>query len=214
MPHQPVEVPVLGVTALAVLVDAFLDDLAHVAEDVAARVRGFEDLPAVLVHDLPLLVHHVVVLDDVLAGVEVHSLDLLLRAGDRSRDPRMLDRLDLEAVHQPAYAVGGRPEDLHQVVLERDEEAAGPRVALAPGTTAKLVVDAAAFMSLGADDVQPADVRHAFAGHDVRAATRHIGGDGDRARLTGLRDHRGLALVLLRVEHVVLDASPDRKSVV
>ena len=29
--HQPVEIPVLGVAALAVLIDTLLDDLAHVA---------------------------------------------------------------------------------------------------------------------------------------------------------------------------------------
>src|SRR5260370_15476264 len=155
--------------ALAVLVDALGDELAGVVEDVVARVRALEDLAPLLVDDLALLVHHVVVLDDVLAGIEMHALDLLLRAGDRSRDPRMLDRLDLEAGHQAPDAIGGRTEDLHQVVLERDEELARARVALAARATAQLVCDAPALMALGNDDVQTAHVCHARSHHDARA---------------------------------------------
>ncbi len=41
---------------------------------------------------------------------------------------------------------------------------------------------------------------------DVGAAAGHVGGDRDRALGAGLRDDLGLALVLLGVQHVVLDA--------
>src|SRR5712692_8045236 len=132
----------------AVLVDAPVDDVLDVLEDVRARIGAVEYLQPLLVDDLTLLVHDVVVLDDVLAGVEVHALDLLLGTGDGPRHPRMLDRLDLERFHQPAYAVGGRAEDLHQVVLERDEEAARAWVTLPAGAAAQLVVDAPAFVAL------------------------------------------------------------------
>src|SRR5260370_22506970 len=96
-----------------------------------------------------------------LAGVEGHALNLLLRTGDRSRHPRMLDGLHLEAVHQLADPLRRRAEDLHQVVLERNEALARAAVALAAGAAAQLVVDAPALVALGADDVQAADVRHA-----------------------------------------------------
>src|SRR2546428_9091077 len=167
---QTLEVPVLGMTALAVLVDALRDDLADVAEDVAARVRALEDLAPLLVRDLALLVHHIVVLDHVLAGVEMHPLDLLLRAGDRPRDPRMLDRLHLEALHQASDPVRGGTEDLHEVVLERDEEPARARVALATGAAAELVVDTPALVALRADDVKSTDIRDAGPKDDVGAA--------------------------------------------
>src|SRR5439155_934336 len=113
--HQSLEVPVLDVAALAGLVDSLLDDVLHVAQDVAARVGALQHLLPLFVDDLALLVHHVVVLDHVLAGVEVHALDLLLRARDGARDPRVLDGLDLEAVHQATDAVGRGTEGLHQV---------------------------------------------------------------------------------------------------
>ena len=42
--------------------------------------------------------------------------------------------------------------------------------------------------------------------HDVGTAPRHVGGDGDGALAAGLGDDRGLALVVLGVEHLVRDA--------
>ena len=43
--------------------------------------------------------------------------------------------------------------------------------------------------------------------HDVGAATGHVGRDRDGAVAPGLGDDLGLALVLLGVQHVVLDAA-------
>src|SRR5579859_5480600 len=205
--HEALQVPVLDVPVAAVGLDPLLDDVVDVAHDVVARVGALEDLAPLLVDDLALLVHHVVVLDHVLAGVEVHALDLLLRAGDRTRDPRVLDRLDLEAVHQPADPVRRRPDDLHQVVFERDEEAAGARVALTARAAAELVVDASRLVALGADDVQAADVGDAGTKHDVGSAAGHVGRDGHTTRLPRLGNDGRLPLVLLGVKHVVLDAA-------
>ena len=123
-------------------------------------ICAFENLPAQRVDVLALLVHHVVVLEQVLADGEVLRFDLLLRALDRARDHPVLDRhafFHAELLHQAGDAVGS--EDPHQVVLERQVEARGARVALAAGAAAQLVVDAARFVTLGADDVQAAERR-------------------------------------------------------
>ena len=56
------------------------------------EVGALEHLAALAVDDLALAVHHVVVLEDVLAGLEVLRLDLALRVGDRAGDPLVLDR--------------------------------------------------------------------------------------------------------------------------
>jgi hypothetical protein len=50
--------------------------------DALVDVLAVEDAVALLVDDLALLVHHVVVLEHVLASGEVHRLDLALRALD------------------------------------------------------------------------------------------------------------------------------------
>ena len=42
--------------------------------------------------------------------------------------------------------------------------------------------------------------------HDIRAAACHVGGDGNGAVLAGLRDDIRLALMMLRVQHGVLNA--------
>ena len=63
-------------------------------------------------------------------------------------------------------------------------------------------------MPLGADDVQPAELAHAVAQEDVHATAGHVRGEGHGALLAGTGDDERLALVILRVQHVVLDAVP------
>ena len=119
---------------------------------------AFEDFAAQRVDALTLLVHHVVVFEQVLADGEVLRFDLLLRALDGARHHPMLDRHALfhaEPLHQAGDPI--RPEDPHQVVFERQVEARRARVALAAGAAAQLVVDAARLVALGAEDVQPAE---------------------------------------------------------
>ena len=125
-----------------------------------------------VVHRLALLVHHVVVLEQVLANVEVARFDLLLRVLDRSRDPRMLDRhvfFHAERVHDALHAFAR--EDPHQVVFEREKEPRAARIALAPRAPAQLIVDASRLVSFGADDVQPASFDDA---RRVRRRTRSL----------------------------------------
>ena len=162
---------------------------------------------ALLVDHLPLDVHHVVVLQDVLPGDEVLLLDLLLRVLDLAREDAGLHRLvvrQLEPLHDVLDAVAG--EETHELVLAREVEARLAWVALAARPAAQLVVDAARLVALGAEDVQAAEVADGVVDLDVDAAAGHVGGDRDRARLAGVLDDLGLARVLLRVEDVVRDA--------
>lgn len=89
------------------------------AHDVLTQVLTEEDLAALAVHDFTLLVHDIVVLEDVLADVEVARLDLLLRVLDGIRDELVFDWLILvhaELVHDARDAVRG--EEAQQVVFE------------------------------------------------------------------------------------------------
>ena len=116
-----------------------------------------EDLVALGVDRLALLVDHVVVLDDALADVEVEALDAALGGLDRPRHEARLDGhvvVEPEPLHQAGDPLAG--EALHQVVLEGQVEARRPGVALAAGTAAELVVDPARVVPFGADDVEPA----------------------------------------------------------
>ena len=70
----------------------------------SSLIFAFEQLAAQRVDVLALLVHHVVVLEQVLAHREVLRFDLLLRALDRLGHHPVLDRhavFHAEALHQP-----------------------------------------------------------------------------------------------------------------
>src|SRR5947209_6799 len=144
-----------------VSVDEELDDVVGGVEDVLLPFALVEDGTAQRVDRLTLLVHHVVVFEEVLARFEVAPFDLLLGALDGAGDHAVLDRHALfhaEALHQARDAIGA--EDAHQVVFEREIEARGAGIALASRTAAELIVDPARFVTLGADDVQTAEADH------------------------------------------------------
>src|SRR3954447_17467200 len=166
--EQPVEVPVLDIVADHVLVGEPLDDLADLLAGLPAHVATLEDLVAGLVDDPPLLVHHVVVLEDALADQEVLLLDLALGLLDLLGEDPGLDRLLVarvvgraEAVEDVVDAIAGEQAD--EVVLAGEEEARLAGVALAAGAAAQLVVDPARLVALGADDAQTAGL------HDLLA---------------------------------------------
>ena len=146
----------------AVALDQVVDRVAGDSRDVLAPFAAEQDVAAQLVDRLALLVHHVVVLEQVLADLEVPALHLRLGALDRPVHHRRLDRhalLHAQALHQGLDTV--RSENPHQVVLERKVEAGGAGIALAPGAAAELVVDPPRLVSFGAEDV------HAAGGDDL-----------------------------------------------
>ena len=125
--------------------------------DLAAQVLRVQDVVALLVDHLALVVGHVVVFQQLLADIEVAGLDLALRRFNAARDDASLDGLalgHLEPVHDGLDAVTG--EDAHQRVVQAQVEARRARVALAAGTPAQLVVNAARLMAFGGDDAQAA----------------------------------------------------------
>ncbi len=157
---EALEVPV-GHRLAEVGIDGGLELLLDEGQDGLAEVLVVEDLVALGVDRLALLVDDVVVLDDALADVEVVALDAGLRVLDGLGDHARLDghvALEAHALHERRDAVAG--EALQEGVLEREEEARRAGVALAARAAAQLVVDAAGVVALGADDVEAAG------GHD------------------------------------------------
>src|SRR5215467_2459116 len=110
------------------------------------------------VDDLTLPVHHVVVLQQILAHLEVELLDLSLSRPDRPADGLGLDRDvwsclgPLEELRDPVPV-----EPSHQVVLERQVEPGLSRVSLTTRPAAQLVVDPAGFVPLSAEHIEPAE---------------------------------------------------------
>ena len=165
----------------------------------------------------------IIVIYEMLADVEVVGFRLDLRGLDGLADRLALDMPFLfhSPVHEALYGVAA--ESPHQVVIERDIEASLSRVALPARAAAKLVVYAPRLMALSAQNEQAAkrdnlvviflplffgDAEHVAvaAEDDVGAASRHVGGDRNRAGVSRLRHDIRLTLVLLRVQDFVLDA--------
>ena len=124
------------------------------------QVVALEDVAAVAVDGLALAVQHVVVLQHVLADLGVARLDLATAPTAMARETSfdsMRDVVRDRAAHERLGGAG--VEQAHQVVGERQVEAALARVALAAGAAAQLVVDAARLVALGAEHVQAADRR-------------------------------------------------------
>ena len=136
---------------------------ARYSECLLLEVGAFEDLVAALVDHLALLVHHLVVLEDVLADLCVALLDRGLGALDRLADHLRFDRhvIGERPAHHPAHGAGR--EEAHEVVFEGQVEPALARVTLPPSAPSELVVDAAALVPLGAQNVEATELAHLVA---------------------------------------------------
>src|SRR5437879_4570789 len=110
----------------------------------------------------------------------------------------LLAFFETEPLHDLRHAIG-RSEVPHQIVFETDVEPRAARIALARATSAKLPVDPARFVALGADNEEPASFGHALPELNVGAAARHVGRDRDSTRLTGALDDLCFLHVELRV---------------
>ena len=214
------------------------DDVVQDVVDLLAVVLGTNHVAAEAVNHLALAVHHVVILERAFANRVVVLFDATLGRLDRAVEPAMLQLLPLfesEALHDTGDTV--RPEQAHQVILERDVEARRSRIALARAAPAQLAVDPARFVPLGGNHMQStgilnhlgpqglaalpavveADLRqnhlalnlnHALAQLDIRTTSRHVRCDRNGARLAGAGHDLGLGLVVLGIQHVVHDTGP------
>src|SRR5215471_7973273 len=155
----------------------------------------------------------------------------------------MLDRdavLHPDPPHQAFKPIGAK--NPQQVIFKREIKTRRAGVALASRAAAQLIIDAARFVPLSAEDMQAACLEHLFtfgnallavssqrlleiciirilgAGlgsgkpfgiatkHDIGATPGHVGRDRYRLEAACLSDDFGFALMVLGIEHGMLDA--------
>ena len=145
------------------LVDQIVDHLlAHVGGDLL-QVGSFHDVAALAKDDLPLVVHHIVELQQLFTNVKVAPFDLGLRALQRLVDPRVYNRFALfQAKRRQHFLKPFRAENTHQIVFERQVEGRPAGVTLTARTAAQLVIDPAAFVTLGRQNIKAPCVEHFF----------------------------------------------------
>ena len=149
--------------------------MAHVVHGFG-NVFALHDADALLKDYLALVVHHVVEFQEVFADVEVSGFDFLLGLFKRLVDPGMDNGfafLETKLLQHGIHALG--TEDSHQVVFKGEIEPGASGIALAAGTAAELIVDAAAFMAFCADDEE------APGGDDLLLVGLDFGCDGGDA---------------------------------
>src|SRR5581483_6469345 len=117
--------------------------------DAGADVVGPQDFAAHGIDGPAVAVHDIVVLDYILAGIEVEAFDFLLGALQAFADHLAFDWrivIDFQSVHYSGDTLTAV--NPHQVVLAGNVELGLARLALAAGPAAQLVVDPARFMAL------------------------------------------------------------------
>ena len=176
---QPLDVPLLGIgLGRHVAFDQVGHHFATEVADQFGQVGGVHELLALFEHRLALVVHDVVVLQQVLADVVVALLDPLLRGLDGAVQPGVGDRLALghaERLHDRVETVAG--ENAQQVVLARQIEFRHAGVALPTGAATELIVDAAAFVAFGAEHEKAAGGERLLLLYgDVRLELGFLGG--------------------------------------
>ena len=74
---------------------------------------------------------------------------------------------------------------------------------MAPGTAAKLIVDAAAFVPVGSDDVQSTQSRDAFGEPNVRPASGHGSGDSHCSQFACTSNNPGFFFLVSSIQDFV-----------
>ena len=126
-----------------------------------ALIHAFQQLAAQPVDSLALLVHHVIVFEQVFARFEVLPFNRLLCALDALGNHLRLDRhafFHAQPLQQRAHPLLGK--DAHQVVFKREIESRLAGIALAARASPKLVVDAPRLVPLSAEDEEPTSLNH------------------------------------------------------
>ena len=144
--------------ARRVLVDQIHQDVVGQIQDVFSLVGALEQIAADGIDRFPLLVHDIVVFQQVFADLEVAGFHLFLGSFDLARDQLALDGnafLHPQRLHDSRDAIAG--EDAHEIVFQREIEARRSRISLAPGAAAQLIVDAPRLVPFRAEDVQSAE---------------------------------------------------------
>ena len=149
-----------------------------------------------------------------MADIEILAFDNALRPVNLDGDGGIVNGVGAAEPPVVGRQQGHDAEALDQVVFQADQEHGGTGIALASGAAPQLIIDPAALVLVGADDVQASQRDHLFAVYrriaaqqDVGAASGHVGGDGDGPQRARLRYDLGFLPVVAGVQDPVGDAS-------
>ena len=120
----------------------FFDSAPDHGLEIILHIFSVQDSPSLRVYDFPLLIHNVVILQDVFADFEVSCFHLLLCSFDRRRKHFIFNGVvfvDFQRIHDALDPFGA--EEPHQIVFQGNIKAGHSGISLPAGTAAELVVD-------------------------------------------------------------------------
>ena len=177
-------------------------------EDRVAHILSIQDAASFFIYNLSLLIHDLIIFQQILTDSKVVAFYLLLRLLNSGRQHLMLDLLAFfntqfrKYVHQPLGA-----EQAHQIVFQGNIESGFSRISLTSGTSAQLVINTSGLMSLRTDDLKPACCPCLVIQLDIRTTSGHVGGNRDSIMNTCLCNDLCLHLMEFGIQNVMLDST-------
>src|SRR5690625_5289321 len=152
-----IEIPITAVLAGSDTLHIRSDGIFDHAVNLVGQILTFQDAATFAVDHAALAVHDVVVLENVLAHLEVLRLTLRLGALHGATDPLVFDG-DVIGLVQAAqdHVDPVALEQPHQVITQGQVEPRLPRVTLTSRPAAQLIVDASRLVTLSAQDIETA----------------------------------------------------------
>ncbi|MNQ94644.1 hypothetical protein D3C85_1101670 [compost metagenome] len=131
--------------------------------DYFADILRLQQLAALFIYNLTLLVHHIVILKNDFTHVKVVALNTFLCGFYGTGNQFALNRLiffHAQTIHHRHNIFSAKT--FHQFILEGEVELGGTRVTLTSCTSAQLVIDPSALVTFCTYDMQAASVMYAF----------------------------------------------------
>ena len=167
----------------------------------------FQNDTAAFINNVAVRVHHGVVFHQMFADVEVVAFHFLLGAFNAAADEGVFNGHvigEAEFFHEALHAFAA--ENAHEVVFHGNIKLRHTGVALTSGASAKLVVDAARFVSFAANHHEAAEFLHSFAEFNIGSAAGHVGGYGHGAALARFGNDFRFLFVEFGVQNVMGNA--------
>ena len=179
---------------------ALIDEAVDHPHDLVFHVFPVQNPATLLIKHLALLIHDVVIFQDIFTDIEIPCLHAFLRPLNRIGNHGGFDLfvfLQPHFFHEIFDAVPA--ENAKQIIFQRQEKLRTAGIPLASGTSAQLIVDTTTFMALRPNNGEPAQLGDPFAQRDIRPAPGHIRRNRDLPSLPGLRDDIRFHFMKLRI---------------
>ena len=171
-----------------------------------ANIIAIENLATHRINDLTVTVNDVIVLDNVLAAIEVEAFDAFLCGFERLANHTVANWhivINTETLHNHRNAIA--LEDAHKIVFTRYEELSRTWVSLTTTTTTKLIIDTTRIMTCSTNHDETAEFDDALAEFNIGTTTSHVGSESNCTLFASFSNNRSLALVVLCVQNLKWD---------